>query len=73
MYTRNVRMRIGVGPSAVIMTVYLAGGVVAKIGGSKLHEVLSMEDADGVAVLGSVRVRDRMCSLLIWSKSQFTV
>ena len=66
-------MRIGVCASAIIMTVYLVGGVVAKIGGSKLHEALSLEDADSVAVLGSIRFRDRNCFPLIWSKVQLTV
>lgn len=55
------------------MAVYLAGGVVAKIGGSKLHQALGREDADSVAVLGSVRFRDGICSLLIWSQIQFAV
>lgn len=55
------------------MSVYLVEGVEAKIGGSKLHQALSREHADGVAVLGSKRLRDRMCSPLIWSKSQLSL
>lgn len=51
-----------------IMAAYLAGGVVAEVGGSELHEALSRKEADGVAALGSVRFRDEMRSLLIWSK-----
>lgn len=53
---------------AIIMAAYLAGGVVAEVGGSELHEALSRKEADGVAALGSVRFRDEMRSFLIWSQ-----
>lgn len=46
---------------------------MAKVGGSKLHQALSQEDADSVAMLGSVRFCDGICSRLIWSKIQFTL
>lgn len=55
------------------MAADLAGGVVAKVGGPELHEAPSREDADGVAVLGAVRFRVRIRSLVIWRKVQFSV
>lgn len=59
--------------SAVITSLYLAGGVVTKIRGPKLHEVLIGEDADSVAVLGAISFRDGICSPLIWRETQFTI
>lgn len=62
-------MRIAVCASALILTVYLVEGVVAKIGGSKLHQAPSREDADSVAVLGAIGFRDQICSPLIWREN----
>lgn len=64
MSNRSIRMST-IFASAIITTAYLAGGVVAKVGGSKLHQALGQEDADSVAMLGPVGFCDRICSHLI--------